>query len=222
MASREPLGGVKIVKTNIIKYVLIGLQISYPDRELTVNPSPSTPPRSEAEKIEQLRETSSREELQWAEWKIRALEERLRLELIRKYGPKSETLNDEQLLLLELEPGVSSAEVEAESTARAAAARVSDHCEEPDKPQTSGTAGTSGRSAARGTGDCLHAGTMRMQVLRQGNGGDRLRAERTTGRGAGAILRGGHQAREACLQGMCRRRERGATAGADHRQRTGE
>ena len=54
-------------------------------------------------------------ELQWAKWKIRALEERLRMEMIRKYGPKSETLSDKQLLLLELEPGVSSAEVEAES-----------------------------------------------------------------------------------------------------------
>ena len=56
------------------------------------------------------------QELQWSKWKIRALEERLRLELIRKYGPTSEKLNDAQLLLLDLEPGVSAAEVEAEST----------------------------------------------------------------------------------------------------------
>jgi transposase len=75
-----------------------------------VSPSPSNPPCSDAEKIEQLER-----KLQWAEWKIRALEERLRLELIRKYGPKSEKLSDKQLLLLELEPGVSAAEVEAES-----------------------------------------------------------------------------------------------------------
>jgi transposase len=75
-----------------------------------VSPSPSNPPCSEAEQIEQLKK-----QLQWAEWKIRALEERLRLELIRKYGPKSEKLSDKQLLLLELEPGVSAAEVEAES-----------------------------------------------------------------------------------------------------------
>lgn len=75
-----------------------------------MSPSPSTPPRSEAEQIVQLTT-----QLQWAEWKIRALEERLRLEMIRKYGPKSEKLNDAQLLLLELEPGVSAAEVEAES-----------------------------------------------------------------------------------------------------------
>jgi transposase len=71
---------------------------------------PSNPPLSEAEQIQYLTK-----QLQWAEWKIRALEERLRLELIRKYGRKSETLSDAQLELLELEPGVSSAEVEAES-----------------------------------------------------------------------------------------------------------
>jgi transposase len=43
------------------------------------------------------------------------LEERLRLVRIEKYGPGSEKLSDDQLELLELEPGVSSAEVEAES-----------------------------------------------------------------------------------------------------------
>jgi transposase len=75
-----------------------------------VSPSPSTPPPSEADQIVQLKK-----QLQWAEWKIRALEERLRLHLIQKYGPKGEKLSDGQLLLLELEPGVSAAEVEAES-----------------------------------------------------------------------------------------------------------
>ena len=53
--------------------------------------------------------------LQYAELKIRVLEERLRLQRIAKYGPGSEKLTNEQLELLELEPGVSSAEVEAES-----------------------------------------------------------------------------------------------------------
>jgi transposase len=75
-----------------------------------VSPSLSTPPRSEAEQIVDLTK-----ELQWTRLRIQALEERLRLEMIRKYGPKSEKLNDAQLLLLELEPGVSAAEVEAES-----------------------------------------------------------------------------------------------------------
>ena len=53
--------------------------------------------------------------LKFAEYKIRVLEERLRLVQIEKYGPGSEKLSDAQLELLELEPGVSSAEVEAES-----------------------------------------------------------------------------------------------------------
>ena len=53
--------------------------------------------------------------LKVAEYKIRILEERLRLLRIEKYGPGSEKLSDLQLELLELEPGVSSTEVEAES-----------------------------------------------------------------------------------------------------------
>jgi len=54
-------------------------------------------------------------ELQRAYLKIQVLELRLRLQRIQKYGPASEKLNDAQLELLELEPGVSSAEVQAES-----------------------------------------------------------------------------------------------------------
>jgi Transposase C of IS166 homeodomain len=53
--------------------------------------------------------------LKFAEYKVRVLEERLRLIRIKKYGPESEKLSDDQLELLELEPGVSSAEVETES-----------------------------------------------------------------------------------------------------------
>ena len=54
-------------------------------------------------------------ELQWAHLKIQVLEARLRLQRIQKYGPASEKLSDAQLQLLELEPGVSGAEVQAES-----------------------------------------------------------------------------------------------------------
>jgi transposase len=84
---------------------------------------------SELELIEQLKRqlagplfaaVSSRLEsyqnkLQYAELKIRVLEERLRLVRIAKYGPGSEKLSDAQLELLELEPGVSGVEVQAES-----------------------------------------------------------------------------------------------------------
>ena len=53
--------------------------------------------------------------LRFAEYKVRVLEEKLRLIRIEKYGPGSEKLSDDQLQLLELEPGVSRAEVETES-----------------------------------------------------------------------------------------------------------
>jgi transposase len=55
------------------------------------------------------------QKLQHAELKIQLLEEKLRLMRIAKYGPGSEKLSDGQLELLELEPGVSAAEVQAES-----------------------------------------------------------------------------------------------------------
>jgi transposase len=53
--------------------------------------------------------------LKFAEYKIRVLEERLRLVRIEKYGPGSEKLSDAQPELLELQPGVSSTEIGAES-----------------------------------------------------------------------------------------------------------
>jgi Transposase and inactivated derivatives len=56
-----------------------------------------------------------KQQLQFAHLKIQLLEERLRLERIRKYGPASEKLNNAQLELLEQEPGVSNLEVIAES-----------------------------------------------------------------------------------------------------------
>ena len=75
-----------------------------------MNPTLSMPPRSEAEQIVNLTK-----ELAWAHLKIQSLEEWIRLERIRKYGPSSEKLSNTQLQLLDLEPGVSAAEVEAES-----------------------------------------------------------------------------------------------------------
>ena len=70
----------------------------------------SIPVSSESQQVAALKR-----ELQWAYLKIQVLEQRLRLERIQKYGPASEKLSDAQLELLELEPGVSSAEVQAES-----------------------------------------------------------------------------------------------------------
>jgi len=54
-------------------------------------------------------------ELQWAQLKIQVLEERLRQRRIAMFGPKSETLSNLQLELLEQEPGVTADEIEAES-----------------------------------------------------------------------------------------------------------
>jgi len=82
-----------------------------------VSVSLSTPALSDAEQNVQLKQQlhSTTLELQWAYLKIQVLEQRLRLQRIQKYGPASEKLSDAQLELLELEPGVSSAEVQAES-----------------------------------------------------------------------------------------------------------
>jgi hypothetical protein len=59
-----------------------------------------------------------RDRLRFAEYKVRVLAERLRLVRIEKYRPGSEKLSDAQLELLELEPGVSSAEVQARVNGR--------------------------------------------------------------------------------------------------------
>jgi transposase len=71
--------------------------------------------------------------LYYAELKIRVLEERLRLQRIAKYGPGSEKLSDEQLDLLELEPGVSTVEVEAESKRAALPPKVKTSLRHPGR-----------------------------------------------------------------------------------------
>jgi transposase len=83
-------------------------------------PQPTIPPHSDpvvAAFIAQLQQQLDTQgsELQYAQLKIQVLEERLRLARIAKYGKHSEKLSDLQLELLELEPGVSSEEVQAES-----------------------------------------------------------------------------------------------------------
>ena len=61
----------------------------------------------------QLHIATLQRELAWALLKIQALQEELRKERILKYGPRSETLSDLQLKLLDQEPGVSREEVMA-------------------------------------------------------------------------------------------------------------
>ena len=57
----------------------------------------------------------SEQKLQISELRVLVLEERLRLRRIEKYGAGSEKLSNLQLEMLEQEPGVSPAEVQAES-----------------------------------------------------------------------------------------------------------
>jgi hypothetical protein len=69
---------------------------------------------------EALKKSSSRvasleEKLRMAGLENRYLRDLLRRERIAKYGPGSEKLSDDQLALLEIEPGVNQAEVDAES-----------------------------------------------------------------------------------------------------------
>jgi len=77
---------------------------------LAVTATSSTPERSEADENVALKRALALAHLQ-----IQDLKEQLRLERIKKYGPGSEKLSDAQLALLELEPGVSHVEVQAES-----------------------------------------------------------------------------------------------------------
>jgi transposase len=59
--------------------------------------------------------SADQQRLQRLEIEYRILRELRRLDLLEKYGPSAEKLSDEQLELLELEPGVSQEEVQAES-----------------------------------------------------------------------------------------------------------
>lgn len=74
-----------------------------------------TAPAPLPENIDRMDATALKRELHWALLKIQVLEERLRLERIKKYGPASDKLSDAQLKLLHEEPGISREEVEAES-----------------------------------------------------------------------------------------------------------
>lgn len=88
-----------------------------------------------AELIEQLKQKldSTEQRLQFAELTIQSLQERLRQMLIKKYGASSETLSNAQLELLELEPGVSGDEVEAESAREALPPAPPEDSEAPDR-----------------------------------------------------------------------------------------
>src|ERR1017187_3727177 len=146
--------------------------------------------------------------------KIRVLEERLRLQRIKKYGAAGEKLSDAQLDLLDLEPGVSNVEVQAESEREPLPApKRRPHPGRQELPA----------ELPRGARDCLRSGTVRLPGVRGSHGGHRLRREAAVGRGAGPLLRDGDQAREAgLLEVRDGGRGDGAGSGADYREEPGE
>jgi transposase len=70
-----------------------------------------------------------------SEMKIRLLMEEIRLERIRRYGKRSEKLSDLQLQLLDLEPGVSTEEIEAESQREPLTESPGSNTEEEKQPK---------------------------------------------------------------------------------------
>ena len=84
--------------------------------------NPEIPPSSISEQELLKRNQQLEEKVARLEKEIRILRELRRLDLLKKYGPGSETLSLEQLELLELEPGINGAEVEAEAQREAMAA----------------------------------------------------------------------------------------------------
>ena len=126
------------------------------------------------------------EALARSEKENRLLRELLRLMRVEKYGPASERLSDQQLELLEQEPGVSEAEVRAESETSSAAAAAA-------KIQAKAcTAESTGRSAADRAAHWLRAARMRVWQLWPREGGHRLRERRTTRCRTGQVLRAGN------------------------------
>jgi hypothetical protein len=149
-------------------------------------PIPSAP--ADLELIAQLKNR-----LQYAELKIRVLEERLRLMRIEKYGAGGEKLSHAQMELFEPESVVSEVIVQAEGE-RAPTRRSTKNILQTSRPP-----GVASESSSRRADSALRAGSARMQTLRQRNRGDRLRGEFPVGCRASEVLRAGHETRETGL-----------------------
>jgi hypothetical protein len=94
---------------------------SFPTMSRSSLLSTATAIKSDAEKIieqRQLMIEQLQQKLQFTELRVLVLEERLRLRRIEKYGAGSEKLSNLQLEMLEQEPGVSGAEVQARREVR--------------------------------------------------------------------------------------------------------
>jgi hypothetical protein len=118
----------------------------------------------------------------------------LRLERLKKYGPKSEKLSEEQVELLELEPGVHVQEVEKESG-------VSSGRKKLLKREHAGATPAGPSATARGNHHRGRRGAA-LRLLRRGTLPYRLRRKGSPRHGTGALLRASDQAREIGLPQM--------------------
>ena len=100
--------------------------------------NPETPPPSILEQELLKRNQQLEEKVARLEKENRILRELRRLDLIKKYGPGSESLSLEQLEFLELEPGVNGAEVEAEAQREPIPAAVKKERKHPGRQEGSG------------------------------------------------------------------------------------
>jgi hypothetical protein len=223
MASREPRGGINIIQTKRGKYVLLAPEIRYPGVVLRESFALHTAPfRSRTDRVSDRASRADdegtgvvpaenpgagRTPAPGDDPQVRAEEREAQQRPVAVAGTGAGR-----------QRGGSRSRVGAGASARFIAGNE----EDPDERPASGTPGTSRESAASRKADSLHTGSMRVPVVRQRHGCDRLRAERAAGCGAGPVPGDGDQTREACLQRLRRWSERRAAAGADRRKRTGE
>ena len=153
---------------------------------MSLDAIPSAP--ADLELIAQLKS-----KLQYAELRIRVLEERLRLTRIEKYGAGGEKLSLAQMQLFELEPVVSEMIEQAESEPAPVHRPTKRSTKHPGRQELPANFHRISADSA------LHTASARVQTLRKRNSGDRLRGEFPTGRGTGEVLRTGHETREAGL-----------------------
>ena len=153
---------------------------------MSAAPIPSAP--ADLELIAQLKSR-----LQYAELRIRVLEEQLRLMRIEKYGAGGEKLSHAQMELFELEPVVSEMIVQAESEHAPVRRSTNRSCKHPGRQELPANLPRVERILP-----CTPDQRV-CKTLRQRNGGDRLRGEFPAGCGAGEVLRAGHETRETGL-----------------------
>jgi transposase len=149
-------------------------------------PIPSAP--ADLELIAQLKS-----KLQYAELRIRVLEERLRLMRIEKYGAGGEKLSQAQMQLFELEPVVSEMIEQAESEHAPAHRSTKRSVKHPGRQELPANLPRVERVLPC-TPDqrvCKRCGKETVVIGYEG--------EFPTGRGAGEVLRTGHETREAGL-----------------------